>query len=84
MDSGESIFVNKVIIVKCPQCKLEFNYYAEKTRPFCSERCRQVDLGHWFNESYSVPSEKQTDDDTETWNEESEDSEKSDESEKND
>ncbi|MBS7788598.1 DNA gyrase inhibitor YacG [Roseococcus sp. SDR] len=24
-------------------------------RPFCSERCRQVDLGRWLTESYSVP-----------------------------
>ncbi len=23
--------------------------------PFCSERCRQVDLGRWFSESYTVP-----------------------------
>lgn len=23
--------------------------------PFCSERCRQVDLGRWFTESYAVP-----------------------------
>jgi len=23
--------------------------------PFCSDRCRQVDLGRWFTESYSVP-----------------------------
>jgi endogenous inhibitor of DNA gyrase (YacG/DUF329 family) len=24
-------------------------------RPFCSERCRQVDLGRWLTESYTVP-----------------------------
>lgn len=23
--------------------------------PFCSERCRQVDLGRWFSGSYAVP-----------------------------
>jgi endogenous inhibitor of DNA gyrase (YacG/DUF329 family) len=23
--------------------------------PFCSERCRQVDLGRWLTESYAVP-----------------------------
>jgi endogenous inhibitor of DNA gyrase (YacG/DUF329 family) len=23
--------------------------------PFCSERCRQVDLGRWFSEQYAVP-----------------------------
>jgi endogenous inhibitor of DNA gyrase (YacG/DUF329 family) len=24
-------------------------------RPFCSERCRQVDLGRWFTGAYAVP-----------------------------
>lgn len=23
--------------------------------PFCSERCRQVDLGRWLTEAYAVP-----------------------------
>ena len=27
-------------------------------RPFCSERCRQVDLGRWFTDSYAVPGKK--------------------------
>jgi endogenous inhibitor of DNA gyrase (YacG/DUF329 family) len=26
--------------------------------PFCSERCRQVDLGKWLNEEYAVPAEE--------------------------
>lgn len=40
---------------KCPQCK---KLTVEKYRPFCSERCQQLDLGKWFNESYSVPGEE--------------------------
>jgi hypothetical protein len=24
-------------------------------RPFCSERCKQIDLGAWANEEYRVP-----------------------------
>jgi endogenous inhibitor of DNA gyrase (YacG/DUF329 family) len=24
------------------------------SRPFCSERCRQIDLGHWADEDYSI------------------------------
>ena len=39
---------------KCPVCGniLPANgSYA----PFCSERCRQVDLGMWFTEQYSIP-----------------------------
>jgi hypothetical protein len=26
-----------------------------KYRPFCSPRCADIDLGRWFNGSYSVP-----------------------------
>jgi endogenous inhibitor of DNA gyrase (YacG/DUF329 family) len=26
--------------------------------PFCSQRCKLVDLGRWFNESYHVPVEE--------------------------
>jgi endogenous inhibitor of DNA gyrase (YacG/DUF329 family) len=26
--------------------------------PFCSERCRQIDLGRWLKEAYSVPVER--------------------------
>ena len=29
--------------------------------PFCSERCRQIDLGRWMNEEYSVPIEPDPD-----------------------
>jgi len=26
--------------------------------PFCSDRCRQIDLGRWLREKYSVPVER--------------------------
>jgi endogenous inhibitor of DNA gyrase (YacG/DUF329 family) len=29
--------------------------------PFCSERCRQIDLGRWLREIYSVPVERNPD-----------------------
>ena len=44
----------KKLLVNCPQCKTQFNYYDSEFRPFCSERCKMIDLGHWFDESYSV------------------------------
>lgn len=38
---------------KCPICgKLA---PADKYRPFCSKRCADLDLGKWFNESYTIP-----------------------------
>ena len=46
---------NKILNIKCPQCRAAFNYYSSDFRPFCSERCRKIDLGHWFQESYVVP-----------------------------
>ncbi|MEA9356922.1 DNA gyrase inhibitor YacG [Bacteriovorax sp. PP10] len=47
--------MNKKLTVKCPQCATEFSYYESEFRPFCTERCQQIDLGHWFQESYTVP-----------------------------
>lgn len=41
--------------VKCPHCKKKFNYYDSEFRPFCCERCKMIDMGHWWNESYTVP-----------------------------
>lgn len=41
--------------IKCPQCGLLTFYNLEnKFRPFCSERCRLIDLGEWASESYKV------------------------------
>ena len=46
----------KKVGVICPHCKKKFNYYDSDHRPFCSERCKQIDLGHWLEESYNIPS----------------------------
>jgi endogenous inhibitor of DNA gyrase (YacG/DUF329 family) len=32
-------------------------------RPFCSERCKLIDLGQWATEKYRVPAEEQEPDD---------------------
>ena len=43
-------------IVRCPTCGGDSVYAPENAfRPFCSERCRNVDLGAWASESYRVP-----------------------------
>jgi hypothetical protein len=47
--------MKKALQVKCPQCEITFSYYESESRPFCSDRCKQIDLGHWFKESYVVP-----------------------------
>jgi len=41
--------------VPCPTCRRPALFApANPWRPFCSERCRGVDLGAWANESYRV------------------------------
>ncbi len=50
--------MNKELTVKCPQCETTFTYYTSEFRPFCSKRCQQIDLGHWFQESYVVPTKE--------------------------
>ncbi|MBI2316083.1 MAG: DNA gyrase inhibitor YacG [Betaproteobacteria bacterium] len=43
-------------IVNCPQCGKPVEWSPEnRYRPFCSERCKMIDLGAWANESYRVP-----------------------------
>jgi endogenous inhibitor of DNA gyrase (YacG/DUF329 family) len=45
-------------IVTCPTCGGDSVYAPENAyRPFCSERCRNVDLGAWASESFRVPTE---------------------------
>ena len=39
--------------MKCPICHKEVEDL--KYRPFCSKRCADIDLGHWFAEDYTVP-----------------------------
>jgi endogenous inhibitor of DNA gyrase (YacG/DUF329 family) len=42
-------------IVKCPQCGAPVPWTpASKWRPFCSERCKLLDLGAWASEQYRV------------------------------
>jgi uncharacterized protein len=41
--------------VPCPQCGQAALFAASnRWRPFCSERCRTIDLGAWASESYRV------------------------------
>ncbi|MEZ5663946.1 MAG: DNA gyrase inhibitor YacG [Burkholderiaceae bacterium] len=42
--------------VRCPSCGGPSLFgSANRFRPFCSERCRQVDLGAWASEAFRVP-----------------------------
>ena len=41
--------------VKCPRCGKETRFEGNPFRPFCSERCKLMDLGNWLSENYRVP-----------------------------
>jgi uncharacterized protein len=44
----------------CPICGKPAT---EASRPFCSERCRDVDLNRWLSDSYRIPAAKDDDED---------------------
>lgn len=42
--------------VSCPQCGNQVQWDpGNPYRPFCSERCKLIDLGAWATESYRIP-----------------------------
>ena len=50
------ISTNKSRLVNCPQCGKPVAWSTGNPyRPFCSERCRLIDLGQWASESYRIP-----------------------------
>ena len=52
-------------LLLCPQCRTPLATEAAlrpPSFPFCSTRCRQVDLGRWFAEDYVLPEPIKPDD----------------------
>jgi uncharacterized protein len=47
----------KLFKIRCPRCGTLANWQGNPDRPFCSPRCRLIDLGHWADETYRVPAE---------------------------
>ncbi len=43
--------------IKCPRCRGWTTWQDNPHRPFCSAKCRQVDLGKWAQEEYAIPGE---------------------------
>lgn len=41
-------------MIKCHICGREHDFFAPPVGPFCSVRCKQVDLGNWFKEDYKI------------------------------
>jgi endogenous inhibitor of DNA gyrase (YacG/DUF329 family) len=48
-----------VTTVSCPTCQRKVEWSDESPwRPFCSERCKLLDLGAWFTEQRGIPGEE--------------------------
>ena len=41
-------------IIRCPRCGQQTHWQNNEHRPFCSDKCRQIDLGRWANEDYAI------------------------------
>jgi hypothetical protein len=49
-------------IYACPQCRKPVQWRSDNAwRPFCSERCKLIDLGDWAAERHSIPGEPSDD-----------------------
>ena len=47
-------------MIECPSCKTPVAWAAENEyRPFCSERCRILDLGEWASGNRYIPDDKE-------------------------
>jgi endogenous inhibitor of DNA gyrase (YacG/DUF329 family) len=40
--------------IACPTCRKEGNWFAGPNGPFCSRRCKLIDLGKWFGEEHAI------------------------------
>lgn len=40
--------------LKCPACRKEGEWFATAFGPFCSKRCKLIDLGKWFSEEQKI------------------------------
>lgn len=52
-----------ITIVPCPRCRKETPWQGNPFRPFCSERCKTVDLAAWADEEYRIASDDRPGDD---------------------
>ena len=41
----------------CPRCGKPSTWTGNESRPFCSERCKLIDLGAWANDEYRLPTQ---------------------------
>ncbi|WP_110643591.1 DNA gyrase inhibitor YacG [Salinicola sp. CPA57] len=61
-DSGTGSGATKTLTVACPQCRKSVEWTSENPyRPFCSKRCKLLDLGAWADGSHRIAGEPHMD-----------------------
>jgi len=53
--SASQLSPPEIWFMKCPTCSKQVDWQDNPFRPFCSERCKLVDLSKWVSEEYRVP-----------------------------
>jgi endogenous inhibitor of DNA gyrase (YacG/DUF329 family) len=53
-------------MVKCPRCGKKTDITNNPYRPFCSERCKLIDLGNWLSGNYRIPTRESPADENQT------------------
>jgi endogenous inhibitor of DNA gyrase (YacG/DUF329 family) len=51
--------MSRSMLHRCSICDKPFSPDDSPAMPFCSERCRLIDLGRWFDEGYGMPFERE-------------------------
>jgi len=46
-----------MVLVNCPTCGKQIEWSESEYRPFCTEKCKLLDLGEWIEEGYRLPDE---------------------------
>ena len=63
MSQSKTKSTTKITFVDCPTCGKKSPFTPDNTwRPFCSERCKLIDLGEWASEGYQIPAEPDIED----------------------
>jgi endogenous inhibitor of DNA gyrase (YacG/DUF329 family) len=59
--AGPEVAGGGSMVIKCPVCKKETVWEENPFHPFCSERCRILDLGKWASGEYRITGDKKAD-----------------------
>jgi endogenous inhibitor of DNA gyrase (YacG/DUF329 family) len=52
-----SLMTKTSLTYPCPRCHTPTTWTDNPNRPFCSERCKLIDLGAWASEDYKIAAE---------------------------